>query len=199
MWSETLCFLDTHNDVISTVSSVLLVFVTGGLVYLGFVQDKTKRKQLRAYLAIDEDLRPGIEQGWLPNKKQFLFHASVKNYGITPAYKVRLELKCEYLDYPLKNFTFPDPQKAELGHSIFQPNDFMCIRMDREWKFDKTSFRDVFKKEGARKRWFVYGYVVYLDTFGKRHHTTYCAFLVWHRGIRNKPSWMAYHEYNDAN
>jgi hypothetical protein len=44
-------FTDGHNGVIAAIATVLLTFVTGGLVLTGYRQIQTSRAQLRAYIA----------------------------------------------------------------------------------------------------------------------------------------------------
>src|ERR1017187_2678201 len=45
-------FVETHNAAIVAISTVLLALVTGGLVWVAYVQLRTTRRQLRAYVAL---------------------------------------------------------------------------------------------------------------------------------------------------
>jgi hypothetical protein len=49
----TAAFVNKYNAVITAIATVLLTFVTGGLIWTGFVQIKTTRAQLRAYVFPD--------------------------------------------------------------------------------------------------------------------------------------------------
>jgi hypothetical protein len=84
-------YTDAHNSLISAIATVLLACVTGGLVVMAYLQIKTTREQLRAYVFPDSAVlcdgmalsppipgkanEPGVVLAW-------------KNTGQTPASNV---------------------------------------------------------------------------------------------------------------
>src|SRR5664280_749955 len=48
--SSAIQYLETHNPIITAIATALLACVTGGLVWMAYLQIKTTRAQLRAYV-----------------------------------------------------------------------------------------------------------------------------------------------------
>jgi len=74
--------LDDHNGAITAVFTALLTFVTDGLVWTGYVQIRTTRAQLRAYVLTSRTVVANVAQG-VPEAQ-----VTIKNFGQTPAYHV---------------------------------------------------------------------------------------------------------------
>jgi hypothetical protein len=74
-----------NPDVWTAAATVLLTFITGGLVIVGYWQIRTIRAQLRAYVFVSAAKVTNVVEGNdIPQ-----VHVYIKNYGQTPAYELR--------------------------------------------------------------------------------------------------------------
>jgi len=85
LWVRIVAFVNDYGAAITALATILLTFVTAGLVLMGYRQIATSRAQLRAYLSVESGEIRDLVTGAQP-----VAHIVVKNYGQTPAYKFRL-------------------------------------------------------------------------------------------------------------
>jgi hypothetical protein len=79
-----LAFANEYGAAVTALATLLLAFVTAGLVWMARRQIVTSRAQLRAYLAVESGQILALA-GAQPRAQ-----ITVRNYGQTPAYKFRL-------------------------------------------------------------------------------------------------------------
>jgi hypothetical protein len=77
-------FANEYGVAITALATLLLTFVTAGLVWMARRQITTSRAQLRAYVAVESGQIRAVA-GERPKAQM-----TVRNYGQTPAYKFRL-------------------------------------------------------------------------------------------------------------
>jgi hypothetical protein len=75
----TVRFSEEHDKAITALSAILLAIVTGGLVFVGYLQIRTNRAQLRGYVGV-ASARVIVETNKIPESVVVL-----KNDGATPA------------------------------------------------------------------------------------------------------------------
>lgn len=85
LWARLGAFANEYGVAITALATILLTFVTAGLVWMGYRQIATSRAQLRAYVFLESGEIIDAVAGGQPKA-----HIVVKNYGQTPAYKFRL-------------------------------------------------------------------------------------------------------------
>lgn len=90
-------FIEGHNAVITAIATVLLTFVTGGLVWTGYQQIRTTRAQLRAYVFVTS--RDFTRQDDKDGK--YVHHLKLINTGQTPAKMVQVVSTTRILDHPI--------------------------------------------------------------------------------------------------
>jgi hypothetical protein len=99
------------NAVITALSTMLLTFVTGGLVWMGYLQISTTRAQLRAYLFLKS---AGLYDGTTIAPPDPLLanvpivHAQILNSGQTPAFLVHSFMAIEVIE-PINEHTLTAP------------------------------------------------------------------------------------------
>jgi hypothetical protein len=130
--------------------------------------EETAERQLRAYvhIIIDQNTVVHFNSGQIIGCR-----VSVKNSGQTPAHNVHLNGNIVPAEYPLLGDlpTMPDPE--EPSRIVIHPNQefgssVVADRLITEDEASRTSTDPGF-------RLFLYGYVVYTDTFGVDRVTTY--------------------------
>lgn len=183
-------FADSHNGIITATATVLLFFVTGGLVWTGYQQFKTTRAQLRAYvIAYGTNIpqRPG----------HFHSHVEIKNTGQTPARKLHVIAQtCVMLHPPPKGFDFSlvDPSEPSVGvlgagQTLGITSGFSGAEVFKE-EFEEAT------KDGGWLRIYTYGTVFYSDVFGEPKWTQFCFYFQWEDSNHFATIGSQYH--NDA-
>ncbi len=188
-------FVRTHDAAITAVATVLLTFVTGGLIWVGYMQIRTARAQLRAYVFVSSARVANVADG-VP-----VAHVVIKNFGQTPAYKV-VNVSGFALDrYPhpptlnllIRNREFSAPGRSRSVLAPTQSED--SIDPAR-----RPPLRDEEKQALANGRSiiFLYGEVRYVDIFGRRQWTKYRLMMGGPVGVRSDGALVACEEGNEA-
>ncbi len=165
--------------------TALLAVVTGGLVYLGYRQERLTKITTRAYLSVEPE---GIDR-WRGQNTRVLGHVGVRNSGHSPARAVTWTLHIEF-DNDGSRTDFPITRKPRYGPVI---TSGMTMRRGTP---------NV--PPGKQQYCYVWGEIRYDDGLGKPRHTKFC-----HRyncGIKSfanarriNPRHARYHEFgNDA-
>ncbi len=187
-------FLEAHNAVITAIATVLLTFVTGGLVWAGYQQIRTTRAQLRAYLSIATG--EGFRQGAVKGLK-FEFRPVVINTGQTPAYKVNISGALLFLETTTAaDFDWDGNIPAPTGAGVLtlgtQQNRFTKGILDRT--LNKAELRQF--RKGTHSL-YVFGKVTYLVAFQRQRYTNYC-FLIGAWNKRGPATWITTFRHNDS-
>jgi hypothetical protein len=183
-------FAESHNGVITAIATVLLTFVTGGLVFTGYQQIQTSRAQLRAYVVAygkNCETTPG----------QFISHVEVKNTGQTPARNLKIISQTCILLHP---------PAADTDYSLVDPGDpsvgvlgtRQTISSASALKGNKT-FQEEFDEATAENGWlrvYTYGTVFYTDVFKNSQWTNFCFYFQWESKSKVAATASQYH--NDA-
>jgi hypothetical protein len=163
--TQIISILDNHNGAITAVFTVLLTVVTGGLVWTGYVQIRTTRAQLRAYVLTARTIVTNVAQG-VPEAE-----VTIKNFGQTPAYNV-ISVKGFYVGpYPsTPNFIITDREFANpsLSREVLGPGG-TAVSADAgpltpEQRASLTNGTGII---------YVYGEIRYRDAFGRQQWTRY--------------------------
>lgn len=146
------------------ISTVLLVFVTAGLVLLSLHQLRTTRTTTRAYVRINS-CSPGIifyEQPRLACKLE------IKNYGETPAHIIDIVIQTKISEV---GQLLPAPPDFE-GAKRYPCSNAFLVRGESIFYqfFDETIPAEKIADIKDRKIILnLYGYVDYIDAFGNGH------------------------------
>jgi hypothetical protein len=200
----------SNIDRISTLSiaffNALLVYVTYRLVtstdnlwvagreQLSHLQGSSER-QLRAYVYAGE---PSLAVTISPSEFIFSIRVQIKNWGTTPAYKVRIANYVDRFPYPLPNdYVVKSPEWDELHYIGLAPGQFI---------HHGTTERG-YSNLAAGERYYMIGVVEYCDVFGGPTRTTkYCLstdvadFIAKHPdGAEGSPMFEIAPQHNEAN
>lgn len=177
------------TDVVIAIFSVLLVFVTIGLVAVGWIQARrmrvSARQQLRAYVFVDNitignvttPLAYELAPGYQPTGAEITHTALgpivrmvIKNTGQTPAHSVVNWGEIVLGDFPLKG-KLPNSGKALFVTKSSIPTGGISTKnliMSRPLLADEVG-----ALKNGTKVIYVFGYIKYRDAFGKRRITHY--------------------------
>jgi len=184
-------FLEGHNAVITAIATVLLTFVTGGLVWTGYQQIRTVRAQLRAYITTTpgECYRQGGVRGL-----RFECRPLILNTGQTPAYKVGAISNIKFLSIDeAKTFDFNLPP-GDLTVTTLGPSQSRFTQVIMDGRLSKQELRQF--RRGTH-RLFVYGKISYRDAFGRGRYTHYCYVIGWWNK-RHAAMWHHTNRHNDS-
>src|SRR2546430_15101291 len=87
--------LNDYGVAIAALATVLLTFVTGGLVWVGYIQLRTTRAQLRAYAFVESAHIEGVAIGQ-PSRA----YVTIKNFGQTSAFRLRQWARMGFQSFP---------------------------------------------------------------------------------------------------
>lgn len=197
-----------------TIPTWLLALFTGGLfAYTARLWSATSdlvrttadnsEKELRAYVGVDE-MEDSEERSveYFPRGQSsgaIVVNAYAKNFGKTPAVKLRCAMALKYLDRePTKDdflaIPYTSPSTIGAGHKT-------TLRIE-ERPFDWESYRVVLVNLGSThklpKFLYAFGTVAYLDIFGKLHWTRFCFRVYYKNGESKPPAWDICGPYNDT-
>ncbi|HEY5239252.1 MAG TPA: hypothetical protein VIJ62_12785 [Rhizomicrobium sp.] len=172
-------FADTNGSAITALATILLTVVTGGLIWLGWLQLITTRTQLRAQVFPQNFL-----QWWVPDTPSaglysWRFRPLWQNSGDTAAEEVLLVVTCE-----VRNSILPAKYDFENALAGQIPTPGLLP--------PKTTFggglapagfaitpQDIADAQAGNKFIYLYGWVRYLDVFpGTREHLTRFCWLI---------------------
>jgi hypothetical protein len=177
------------TDVVIAIFSILLVFVTIGLVLVGWIQARrmrvTARQQLRAYVFVDSIVMGNVTtplawevvSSYTPTGAEITHTALgpvtrmvIKNTGQTPAHRVVHWGDIVLREFPLKGKLPPFKRALFITKTSIPAGgvSFKNLIMPRPLLADEVG--DL--KKGV-KAIYVFGYIKYRDAFGKRRITHY--------------------------
>lgn len=125
--------------------------------------EKTSNKQLRAYIfaeAVQADLEIDPSSGTGKITVKF----SIKNWGQTPAYRIRNACAIERFQHPLpSNFIIPSPKWNNPKSTCLGPGQNM-------FQMPSVDYLGVHDNQ----RYYLIGLIEYLDAFDIKHTTKFC-------------------------
>jgi hypothetical protein len=158
-------FTNENNGAITAVSTLLLTFVTAGLVFIGYRQHRTTRAQLRAYVFVGE-VKIIDPDGAEPQAA-----VTLSNFGKTPAYRVTVSTGACGDKFPPRRTVFdPTPVSPYSSRFVFAPGG-LGIR-NIPLKTLLNSHRMIGLRNGALAL-YVYGEILYTDAFQKGQSTKF--------------------------
>jgi len=162
-------FANDEANSITAVATLLLVFVTAGVIWVGYMEIATTRRQLRAYVAIEQASIDNIAYGETP-VASLIF----RNTGQTPAYDAMIFGKMVFEAFPL-NAPLPALEFDSFGASreTYGPGAKREIKETLSAPLNVEQVKQV--HSGSHALW-IYGEVRYTDTFGTKRVTTYRRF-----------------------
>ena len=158
---------DKHNGTITAIATILLVFVTAGLIVSGIYQLNTTQQQLRAYVFMDKIELLDFGVGKVPSAK-----ITIKNFGQTPAKDFSLWAT---MGFDLVPPTLPNPIGGDdpMHKHPLAPGGYIHVIPKYKKSLDANEVAGIEKGEVAL---YFFGEVYYTDVFGKRHITRYKMF-----------------------
>jgi hypothetical protein len=164
---------DITNIIILGVTLFALIIYTSLTAYQAYIARDTARRQLRAYVFIE-----GVNIKDIGSPSGPVTTVVVKNTGLTPAYKVTHTEGYNIVDWPL---TQPLPSLADMSVLATGGDVQMMSRFDlgpnnvtgkskRRKPIDPATGAGLVQ---GTKVLFLYGEILYTDTFGKHHYTRY--------------------------
>jgi hypothetical protein len=176
------------TDVTVAIFSVLLVFVTVGLLFVGWIQARrmrvTARQQLRAYVFVEETnlnniYTPPPEEvggGYKPTGAEITHPhfgpaviLKIKNFGQTPAYDVIHIADIKFADFPLKS-KLRIPASLFTTKTALAPGGASTKVRNLPAPLSEQEIASLKAGTGAI---YVYGYITYRDAFRKRRKTRF--------------------------
>ncbi len=168
-------FANENGNAITALATVLLTIVTGGFVWLGYLQFVTTRSQLRAYLsviigsAIEQDRSKGLK---------FEGNPTLQNHGQTPAYRVRYVGKADIIpDSLVNNYQFTVDVKDIISEATIGPSETRILSGTVQNYVSDTDIPAI--KAGTGSALWVWGTILYDDAFGRHHFVNFCQRLAW--------------------
>jgi hypothetical protein len=158
-------FVRGHKDEITAISTALLAIITGGLVIIAREQYITARRQLRAYVTGGPRFINSFTA--TSNVRCEIY---LRNDGVTPAFNMRQRGSIDVFDERLPDdFRFPDILLGWSAFIVVFPGDTFQGTVSR----GNFSEGDIATIVGGEKRIYIWGEIIYDDTFGQRHFTKY--------------------------
>jgi hypothetical protein len=137
--------------------------------------DDTAKKQLRAYVMLDEgEQLSGIST---PEPKVIV---TIKNFGKTPAHKVSSTILLKILPFPLSTDLLDAMKNIQPGDFISQdvlgPDAKHRLSSGGKSKFTIAELQDLFTNSKT-KALYSFGKITYEDIFGNKHETRFIHFV----------------------
>lgn len=152
------------------------------------------RRELRAYLGADEVRDENHRELFLNSEGELTTHATLKNFGKTPAYEVKGIFAINFIDGELTDEYWKSNDWGE--SQIFQPSQETTLLM--HGPIIKATDLAAFKIGSASFNAFAYGMISYRDSFRKKHVTKFCFKIEYRNGSTKPPAWDWYEKYNQA-
>jgi hypothetical protein len=147
----------------------------------------TARRQLRAYVAIDDSLINRVDQQAQPEAV-----ITIKNYGQTPAYQFAVSTQMALVSSFDEALPVPEPDSI-LGH--LAPGAEFTVRLSALFTISNAQYAQL--PNGAVSI-FVYGIIRYVDTFGKHHFTRFRTMIGGRFGMPIDKGLFTCHEGNNT-
>lgn len=209
-WRKNFICDSKITDVVIAILTLFLMIFTGLLVWVGNKQEKTTRRQLRAFIYLHSGsiynvayplnplpiYKPTGAEIMSPGEGP-VANLIVRNSGSTPAFKVVHYTGIHVAEYPLKS-ELPAIQKIKNPpNSAIAPEGINTKRVNH-WK-PLTSAQIAGLRDGTVAIW-VYGEIIYRDAFRRKRRSRYRLFHsapTGTIGITTDLTWAE--EGNDAN
>jgi hypothetical protein len=166
-WNCAGGFANDNGIAITSLATVLLTIVTGGLVWLGFLQFSTTRAQLRAYIYPDQ-------MGLFPGSPQPSVYTVFKNFGQTPAPTVVSWAQIDIIE-PRHENTLVIPKMEKKFPMALGAGGTFSKTTSYPRALNAQEIADI--KSGVRAI-FYYGRAEYTDAFGRTRFTNFRVFYV---------------------
>ncbi len=189
-------YLNENGMAVTGLATILLALITGFLVALGRSQGTTTRKQLRAYVGVDEMEK--LEErvvDYDPVTKICKVNALMVNFGKTPAYDVHPIFRLMYSNATFLDKEFPKVTYTKGG--ILQPGQKSVLACKVE-NVDMPMWETIRHRRNRDWRLYFFGYVSYRDTFGCKHRTRFCFTVDRWESDSEIPGWDNHSKYNDT-
>lgn len=173
-------FVTDDNPAITALSTVLLTIVTIGLLWVGYVQIRTTRAELRAYVFARPIGIPDTDETDCPK-----IHLVMKNSGQTPAYDVTHWTCLDVDDHPDFKMGRP-PGRRQSSGTVLPPGADAGIVAERRRPLTEEECSAVV---GRTKQIYVWGEISYRDTFHKRHVTKFRLYSGAESGSVGEMAW----------
>jgi hypothetical protein len=174
-FAPIVAFINENGVGITAIATLLLTFVTAGLVWTARLQILTSRAQLRAYVYV-ESAQISLVAGAAPKTQ-----VNIKNYGQTPAYKFRL---LAGIAGGQSFETLPPATGDSRGIlGVLAPSGTFQWFMEAPGILTQPDF-DLLATGAATL--FVYGEVTYEDAFGKPHRLKFRTMVGGVAGVGSK-------------
>ena len=180
-WNCAGSFANDNGVAITALATVLLTLATIALGYIAYEQYITTRRQLRAYIFVDTaDFIDAPTPPLAPNPSHSGCPASglwIKNFGTTPAYKVRHFSRVIFTpvgpDGRLPPGTLTYPSSTEMGEipaTAIGPGSRTHVSRNLGRALNAAEIQIL---AGAGYALVAYGRIAYVDTFGTARTTDY--------------------------
>lgn len=174
------------TDVIIAALTTFLMIFTGLLVWVGYRQEKTTRRQMRAFVYVNEGAVFNVAHpvyplpGYKPTGAEIVSptegpfaRLTIKNSGSTPAFRVAHWGGIHVAEFPLKSELPPIRLTKRAPHSALPPDS-----VNTKWvRFPQplTAQQIEGLRNGTVAIW-VYGEITYRDAFRRKHVSRYRLF-----------------------
>jgi hypothetical protein len=171
-------FANAYGVAITALATLLLTFVTGGLVFLGWRQLTTIRTQLRAYV-----FPTGLVSNWeLDQASQtynWRFRVNWTNSGDTATQHLRTEVGGEVRNTVLpRGFNFRITNGNDVT-GVIPPKAVMQSGVAPPTQAPMVTAQDISDCQQGRRYVYLYGWMRYRDVFpGSHEHITRFCWLV---------------------
>jgi hypothetical protein len=162
-------FLESHDAAFNAITSILTLILTGALVLATIRIYKHSAASERAYIKMSH-ASPGVDFDGV--KPAVRISIEVKNFGRTPARLLDTIFKYKILPSGISLPEQPDysgGQCAKLATAFLVTDDYFYHHL----KTSPLTPAQLRELRAGRMSLYVYGYVDYVDTFGKRHRSGY--------------------------
>lgn len=160
-------WLTILTGLLAAATAVLAIFT----IKLWLTADDTAKKQLRAYISIEEYGVRNFDIG----KPEFSFR--YRNNGQTPAYDVRFFTWIAVLPYPLpKNFPHDDVREdSTVSRTTVGPGVYQRGYKPIDTALTPPEIAEII--DGSTRRLYFMGVARYSDVFKQPHETWFCVFI----------------------
>lgn len=169
-------FANVNGSAITAIATVLLTLVTGGLVWLGWIQLVTTRTQMRAQVFPKDFLQLWVPDSPTSGLYSWRFRPVWENSGETAAEKVCVRAECD-----IRNSIFPKGHdfdgalsSQESWEGLLPPKTTLAGGIAPTTGL--ISPQDIWDSQRGSKFIYLYGTVHYRDVFPstKIHITRFC-------------------------
>lgn len=158
-------FVVDQNATITALSTLLLAFITVGLVLVGREQSVTVRAQLRAYVFVADVEIKGIGT---PKVEAAIL---IRNTGQTPAYDVTMSTAARAFNVPGEIAFAPTPVGPDSSRFVFGPDGLGRRNIPLHTLIGEPGA--IAALRAGNGILYVHGEILYKDAFGAARHTRF--------------------------